>query len=192
MTKKKSDNKFMNIPVEYVFVTLGLIFGILIATSNPPVHSNDEDRHFFLAYSRSVGDILPVQNGDKVGFWLPENLVNVVNSFQGINFTSAKISKQKLAEFCKIPLNPDKKTFYNHPNYRINPIPYIPSAIGIIVGKFINDNPIYLNYAARIGGLIFYLICIFISIKIIPIQKITFMLIFSITDDIISGWLRYL
>jgi uncharacterized membrane protein len=177
MTKKKSDNKIINIPVEYVFLVLGLIFGILITFGNPPAQSNDEDRHFYLAYSRSVGDIMPVQNGDKVGFWLPENLFNIIASFQSINYPAIKISRQKLKEFDTISLNPDKKIFYEHPNYSNNPIPYIPSAIGIIIGKSINDNPIALNYSARIGGLIFYLICIFISIRAIPVHKITFMLI---------------
>jgi uncharacterized membrane protein len=177
MLKKKSDNKLINIPVEYIFVVLGLIFGILISIGNPPAQSNDEDRHLFLTYSRSVGDILPVQQGDKVGYWLPENLVNIISSFQSIDFTKTKISKQKLDEIYKTPLNPEKKIFYQHPNYSINPIPYIPSILGLIIGKSINDNPISLNYAARIGGLFFYLICIFVSIRIIPIHKITFMMI---------------
>jgi uncharacterized membrane protein len=177
MTKKKTNRKFISIRVEYIFVIIGLVFGILIAIGNPPAQSNDEDRHFYLAYSRSTGDFIAVQNNKKVGFWLPENLVNVISSFQGIDFNKTKISKQKLAEFYKVPLNPDKKVFYEHPNYSINPIPYIPAGIGIIIEKSFNDSPIALNYAARIGGLFFYLFCIFIAIRIIPIHKITFMLI---------------
>jgi len=167
----------INLKAEYIFIVLGAIFGIMIAFSNPPFHSNDEDRHYYLAYYYSTGRVSPDTLNKLPGLLIPQNLYNIVSSTQGINyFAGDKISRAKIEEDKKIKLEKDKKIFMSLVTY-INPISYIPATIGIFIGNFINDNPISLLYAGRIANLIFFLIVVFFAIKLVPIFKATFTMI---------------
>lgn len=202
--KKKNNHQFnLVIHAEYVFLLVALLFGVLFALLNPPAQSNDEDRHFYNAYAKSEGNFLPEKKGDNIGYYLPKSILRTISSYQGINFFSgAKIKKESIDNFAKIELNEKDREFYNHPNYSINPIPYLPYAIGINIGNIFNDNPMSALWSARISGLIFYIIIIFLSIRIIPIFKNVLMLLSlspmalyqasSVTYDVMAISLSYL
>ncbi|HRP01873.1 MAG TPA: DUF2142 domain-containing protein [Candidatus Kapabacteria bacterium] len=163
---------------EIVFLICGVLFGLLMVYANPPYHSNDEDRHFYLAYNYSEGNLAPtVQNG-KVGFILPISLYNITVSTQGKNYNAGqKVSRQMIDNAEKVPLNKDKNLFYEATTININPIAYIGPIIGMSVGKVINDNPIHILWAGRIGSLLFYLLIVYFAIKLIPFHKFPLTLI---------------
>jgi uncharacterized membrane protein len=172
--KKKTIKKrnIIDIKVEYLFIILGLIFGLFIVFINPPWQSNDEDRHFIHAYYISQGYILPDQGDNKIGAVMPVNIYEVPQRFQGIRFSETnKISPLKLKELENIKLNENNKQFFHNHMYSVNPIGYVPSSIGIFFGQFINDNPVWLGWWGRIGSLLFYIFAIFYAIKLIPIFK---------------------
>ena len=163
---------FLPIPVEYLFLALGIIFGLLFVFTNPPWQSNDEDRHFVHSYFISQGQLLPEKGDNKIGGIAPVNIVEVPQKFQGIRFSETlKIPKSKLEEVENIPMNQFNKQFFHDYLYNYNPIGYIPNAMGIAVGSIINSNPVWLNYFGRMGGLVFYLVLIFFAIKFTPIFK---------------------
>ncbi len=202
---KNKQNKFENFRVkeEYLFVLVALLFGVLFAFLNPPAQSNDEDRHFYNAYGKSEGHFLPEKKGDEVGYMLPKSLLEAVSTYQGINFNEGqKIKKSTVDNYAKINLNPNNREFYNHTNFAINPISYLPYIIGINIGKIINSNPISLLWSARISGLIFYIIIIFFAIRHIPVYKGVIMLVAlspmslyqaaSVTYDLMAISLSYL
>jgi uncharacterized membrane protein len=172
---KKSKKKFFPLPARWVFVILGLVFGWIMAIVNPPFHSNDEDRHFLYAYAISQGDwTYDVQN-NKRGTEMPKNLVQIVKSFQGIPFhQGTQLQSAKIDQIRNAPLNPDDTTFYSNPNMTNNPLPYIPAAIGIMFGKFIDSNPLFILWSARVFSLFAYLALIFIAIRSTPVFKNVF------------------
>lgn len=178
MQTPKIINDVNKIEPQFIFLIFGLLFGLMIVYANPPFHSNDEDRHFYLAYEYSLGNFDPSVHNGIVGLQLPINLFNIVHSTQGINYNAGqKISRKNIDQAKMIPLDPDKKVFYPATTIGIFPIAYLGPIIGMSIGQAIDDNPIAILSAGRTGGLIFYLVVVFLAIKIIPIHKHTMSLV---------------
>ena len=178
MKTPKIINDLNSLNPEYIFLVLGLLFGLMIVYANPPFHSNDEDRHFYLAYEYAHGNFEPVVQNDKVGFNLPVNLYNISVSTQGKNYSAGqKVSRKQIDEQKLIPLDEDKKIFYEASTTGFAPISYIGPIIGISVGKGLDDNPISILWAGRTGGLIFYLVIVFFAIRMMPAHKLSMMLV---------------
>jgi|GEM_PF-1226208 len=206
--KKKRNNSFSSILTnklkpEWLFLILGVVFGLYFVFVNPPWQSNDEDRHFVHSYFIAKGYILPEQGDNKIGGIIPANVVEVPQKFQGIRFSETmKISKSKLKELEDIPLNSFNRQFFHDHLYNYNAVGYIPNTIGILLGQVINENPVWLNWWGRIGGLAFYLIIIFFAIKFTPVFKNVLMLYgltpmtlyqgSSVTYDVLSISLTFL
>lgn len=161
---------------EIIFLTIGIVFGLVMIFANPPWQGNDENRHFFYSYVISNGQIGPKQGDEKIGGKLPKNLFETATRYQGIPFhEGAKIPKEFVEDSRKELLNPNQQEFYHFPLSKNFPLPYIPAAIGIGIGKIIDSGPVGLNYSARIGILLVYLAICLIALRLMPIQK--FMLI---------------
>jgi uncharacterized membrane protein len=170
--KEISNNKSFRINEEYVFVVVALLFGILFVFLNPPFQLVSEDGHFLSAFVRSEGQIMPEKSGEEIGFMMPRSLIQTSKAFQGINFAAGeKISQQTVDNYAKIKLNKNERVFYRLPEYRFNPIAYIPNMAGITAGKIFNSNTLYLLWSSRIAGLVFYIIIVFFAIRIIPFFK---------------------
>jgi uncharacterized membrane protein len=178
MSKKvKSSNKLFPLPYEWVFVIVAFIFGLMFIYQNPPFHSNDEDRHFLRAYSIAHHGFYPELSPDssKVGGIMPNNLVNIVKRFQGFPYQNGeKMKRRMVEELEKVPLNKNDNSFHHVHSYRTSFWPYLPHALAIKLSG--NANPVTLGYAGRIGGLIFYLICMFFIIRKTPVFKSVFVL----------------
>lgn len=174
---KTESNNLFPLPYEWVFVIVAFIFGLMFVYQNPPFHSNDEDRHFFRAFSISEHGLYPdlSQDSTKIGGEVPKNLINVVKRFQGFPYQNGqKMKRQMVEELSKVPLNPNDSEYYHIMQYRSSFWPYIFHAAGIkLVG---NANPVTIGYAARIGGLIFYIVCMFFIIRKTPVFKSVFLL----------------
>lgn len=201
----KKSNKYLwqEFPLEYSFIIIGLAFGLLFVFINPPFQTNDEDRHFIHAYFLSEGIIIPSVKDNKIGGELPNNLVSTVQLYQGIPFQNGvKIDPKRVENTRDIPLKPNEKNFYHDFHYAQNPIPYVPHAIGIMIGRIINSNPVWLGWFGRIGGLLSYILIVFFAIRITPIFKsviflysLTPMALYqgaSVTYDMLSNALSFL
>ncbi len=177
MVMRTEANSVLPVNFEYLFLLLGLVFGILFVFINPPYQTNDEDRHFYAAYSISVGQLNPINKNNMSGTALPKNLVAITQSFQGLPFfQGAKISTDKVKQAAKLPLYEKDTVFYPNPQLVGNPLPYIPQVAGMVVGKVFNSNPIWLMRFGRLGGLLAFLLIIFFAIRITPIFKSIFFL----------------
>lgn len=175
---QKIINDINNLKPEYIFLVLGLVFGLLFVYANPPFHSNDEDRHFYLAYDYANGNIEPTVQNNKSGLVLPQNLYVFSAETQGLyNTPDRKVSRKYVETNSKVPLSEDKKIFYEATTLGISPVSYIGPILGISLGQAIDDNPFSILWAGRIGSLLLYIITMFFAIRIIPIHKLAFMLI---------------
>ena len=189
--------------LETLFVIIGFIFGLAIAFINPPYHSADESRHFIRCYAVAEGNILPPKNpGNTWGSELPKSIVHSTEYAKVRWLNGERVSKVKLDADSKLPLQKDIKVFQSWDFISTSPIPYLPFAFGIFIGKLINSSPLWILWFARIAGLLFYLIVLFYTIKISPIFKSVFFLygltpivLFqgsSVTYDLMTNALTFL
>lgn len=164
--------KDQSIKIEWVFLVIALVFGVWMAFVNPPFQANDEDRHFFNSYLHANFHFNPdVNEQGYMGAYLPENLLNTVNSFQSVPFQNgAKINKSSIDIAKKDRLSTQKVFNPNMGGFH-NPLEYVPNTIGIMIGMQINDNPVWLGWFGRLGGLIGFIAVVFFAIRIAPIYK---------------------
>ncbi|MEI7726555.1 MAG: DUF2142 domain-containing protein [bacterium] len=167
--KLKTARKYSFLQYHFLFLLIGLFFGLKFVFVNPPWQTNDEDRHFYNAYALSQGYFSPQTENGKVGVPMPANLQETVRSFQGIPFRDGgQLSKQKLSSMEDQPLKQKEIIFCENPNAGIFPFPYIPAAIMIKIGAVFKSSPVWLGWWGRIGSLLAYLAILFIAIKHIP------------------------
>jgi uncharacterized membrane protein len=163
-------SKYLDYP--YLFLFIGLIFGFQFVFTNPPWQTNDEDRHFFNAYALTRGIIGPQLKDSTIGQYLPKKLIESVNSFQSISFSdTVKIRKSVFEDFKAIDTEQDSLVFWRNPTSTITPFAYIPSALGIMVGKALYKSPIEIGWYGRAGSLLAYLLIVFFAIRILPYGK---------------------
>lgn len=157
---------------ESIFLFLGMIFGTAILLITPPFQVPDEAVHFYRAINISQGELAAeVQNGTAGGV-IPENAFQtgaqlaIYLAFNPQN----KQSFEKLSFFLNLPPEPAKKRFVkNHSIY--TPVPYLAQAFGVGIGKVLYLPWLRTMYIARFTTLIFWLLCTYIAIKIIPVSK---------------------
>ena len=163
------------------FIYLSIVFGMILLVLTPPFQAPDEDSHFKKAYVISKGNLFPeVQNG-KIGFMLPEGLVNYIEEQTkkaGDLDETFEYKEIYLSE--RLPGEYGAEKFYNFSTATTNPLAHIIPASGIIFGEFIAKiiqiglpSIVYYLYFARMFNLLFYIIIIAISIHISPILKRT-------------------
>ena len=178
--KKKltSFNQYAFLQYHFLFLIIGLFFGLKLVFVNPPWQTNDEDRHFYNAYAISQGYLSPQVENGRIGHPMPTSLNETVRSFQGIPFANGnQVSKQRIHSSEDQPLNAEKTSFCDNPSAGILPFPYIPAAIMIKIGAVFKSSPVWLGWWGRIGSLLAYLCIIFIAIKNIPHFKSILMVI---------------
>jgi hypothetical protein len=94
-----------------------------------PFQAPDEGNHFFRAYQIAEGRLLAVRMGQKVGGWLPTEVVDVVAPFSYVPFhPDQKIDTALLSTLVRKPVG-GERTFVDYPNTALNaPIIYLPQA----------------------------------------------------------------
>lgn len=175
---KLSYQQFFKSP-EKAFVSIGLFFGILFLLVIPPFQVPDEPNHFFRAYQISEGKFVAEKRDNIVGGLIPQSLVDSFVIWKDIPFhPESKTTKEQFSETFNISLQINKKLFASFPNTALySPIPYLPQAIGIALGKAFYLSPIILMYLGRLTNLLISVYITFIAIKIIPAFKFVFFLL---------------
>ncbi|BAP55018.1 putative membrane protein [Thioploca ingrica] len=156
---------------ESVFILFGFIFGVLVILITPPFQVPDEHSHFFRALEVSQGDLIPTVNGNVAGGLIPVNAIATGGELAGyLAFNpQSKQSFEKLAYFFKLPPEPLKKQFAKSTAYP--PVPYLPPLIGISVGKLFHLSWLKTMYLGRVTSLFVWLLCLYLTIKVIPTSK---------------------
>ena len=159
-----------NIPAHNIFLIFALFFGLIYSIITPPFQVPDEINHFYRAYQISGGNFHAVKKNDRVGGYIPESLVLFSNLFRKFQLNSfCKLNSEYIK---KISLQPDKTIFKDFPNSALySPVSYIPQSTAICVFRLFKWTPFHLLYAARIATLIFWVLLVYFSIRIMPVQK---------------------
>lgn len=175
---KLSWSQFFKSP-EKAFLSIGLFFGILFLLVIPPFQVSDEIHHFFRSYQVSEGKIVAEKRDNATGGLIPRSLVSSVVIWTEIPFhPERKTTKKQFIESFNISLKKKDSLFTKFANTALySPIPYLPQAIGIALGKAFYLSPIILMYLGRLTNLLISVYVTFITIKITPAFKWVFFLL---------------
>ena len=158
----------MEIKTEKAFLIIALIAGTILVFIIPPLATYDEHAHFWRAYEFANGVL------DSGTQELPDSIFDIViDKETGIYYIEKNTSYEYVSQIMNESLNKDQKS--NHKvgaTSGVSPLSYSPQIIGVFLGNIINLKPVFIVYLGRITNLLAYIALIFISIKIIPGEKL--------------------
>ncbi|NOK64369.1 MAG: putative membrane protein [Chloroflexi bacterium AL-N10] len=157
-----------------LFLWLALVVGLICVFVMPPFHGADEADHFFRSYQLSRGAVVAQKQNGQTGGQIPTNAILLTNIVQG-DISPEQKGKQTVQDVIRlfaIPLNRSNEAFVDFRNTALfSPIPYVPQAIAIALGRTLNLSPLTLMYAARVLTLVAATLVVYYAIKIIPVAK---------------------
>ncbi len=155
-----------------VFLLLGLLSGLLLVLLTPPFQAPDEYSHFYRAYHISEGHLTARLFDHRVGAELPKSLKKLL-MFNHLPFnTEARADAQLFRQALEIPLLKDDRTFVDFNNTALmSPLPYLPEATVIAIGRLAHTRPILLVYAGRLANLLTWVLLVFLAIRAAPAGK---------------------
>ena len=162
------------------FLVIGLLFGLLMLVLNPPLRVSDEQIHLFKAYSVSGGHIVSERKDKGAGSNVPISFQTTIERVKLIPWSDYRLKLKDISSALKIPLKNSEKFFADYRGWAIvtySPLPYIPQALGIEIGKILNLSPLMLLYLGRLFNLLCWLILIFLAIRITPVHKWVFFML---------------
>lgn len=195
MSQTRSRYKFCKInSIETAFLAIAGLFGCLFVAIVPPFQVADEYLHFYRAFQISEGQwIAQQQTGDCYGYSqyfqtetclggkLPKSILTTVREVSSIDLRFHPERKQKIQEIfavLNLPLNSQDRVFIKFNTTGLHaPIPYLPQAFGIGLGKLLNASPLILLYMGRLTNLAVWLVLSYLTLKTTPIAKLVFFLL---------------
>ncbi|MBR3134904.1 MAG: DUF2142 domain-containing protein [Clostridia bacterium] len=164
---KNIEKKEVIIKKENLFLILGAITGISMCFANVVLSKYDEHAHFWRAYEISDGTIV---SGHSEG--LPTSIFDLVINDEGIYEIEDNASYKDQREDFNIQLNPEELTYrLVGASGGVSPISYMPQIIGITIARILKLNPTIIVFAGRIANLLYYILLIYLAIKILPKEK---------------------
>jgi len=164
--KKVFSFLFQNKP-ETIFLWMGLIFGISTCFINPPFQVPDEIYHLSHAvYLTQDNEI----SSNSSGTSFPMNAV-ISGAEVHLHYRHTPLFlKEKSDYFSRLPPHPQFTEKTNYTKHH-SMFPYIPSAIGVYIGKIFELSWLDMTYLARITNLLVWLFLSYLAIRFIPIGK---------------------
>ena len=164
--------KYENFFALFVFV-LGLIFMAIITPLSPP----DEGIHY--EYVLQESNLLM---GNKDVYDIDHNYIDYLVDK---HYANTKNDKEAYIDIVDNLNNPYVDSGVNIDAYDVdiydaNSYTYIAQSIGVIIARLLKLNPLKVFYAGRLTNLLFYCLCIYISIKNVPTHKVLFGIIASL------------
>jgi uncharacterized membrane protein len=166
-------HKKRNLKIETIFLVLAIVLGALYICALPIGSAPDESAHFKRAYEISTGHLLSDKNSDGIGGRL---LPDSINTTFSLNIYNSKY--RDVISLINSTKNNSDFSFQAFANTSLySPICYIPQVIGILIGRILNLPMVLIAYLSRISNYICWIIIMYFSIKYIPCNKKSFLLI---------------
>jgi uncharacterized membrane protein len=154
-----------------LFVSLGLVIGLLYAFVMPPLQVPDEICHFARLYSVSQGICIASPDID-----IPKSFAQLNEQFPGWIETHRKISTAELWSALDVPSNESvmagngrQRSLDGFINQNLYPcLPYVPTAVVLSAGRHLGLSPLGLMYLSRVGNLALYLALTFFALRLLP------------------------
>lgn len=196
IVKSKELSKWLKVAhkhPERFFLVVSLTAGLGFLVLTPPFQNPDEQVHFYRAYQISTLRMSAESNYingkvDELGGYLPRSLkqtytINNIGRY-GSELRVSSNDRYRLGaikESLKIPLDKDSVEWHGFSSSAIySPVSYLPQAIGIGLGSLLNLPPILLLYLGRLFGLLFFVTCLYLALKLLPTKKWAFAILFTL------------
>lgn len=160
-----------------VFLLIGLINVTLLVFLTPPFEVPDEPQHFFRSYHLSELGVWGISRDGIGGAVLPSSLPELVEHFLGTRaiFADRSLAPHPLADTWSQfhrPLAPHRREFVDFSGaVAYSPLPYLPQALAITLGRLFDAPPLALLYLGRpLNGLV-AVVLIAWGLRILPFGR---------------------
>ena len=156
----------------------------------PPLLTRDEEEkrdmeiadEMRILYAKGDPSLLEVfhvlRDNGGIGGLLPKSLVEIAQPFFRLLHRENRQSVRDTVILFHHPLKSKDRVFIHFPNTSLySPVPYLPQAIGIALGRTFNLSPLALMYSGRITNLLVWIFLIYLAIKYVPVCKWVFFLL---------------
>ncbi len=171
----------MSFKPERIFLIVGLLMGLILLAVIPPFQNPDGFNHYYKAYQIAEGKIKSIKiSENKVGGYLPASIVETaLDISDGIRGDpDKKQDLHRLFQNLRRPLDPDRRIFQPFPNTALySPIPYLPQAMGILIGRIFRLSPLAGVYLGRLLNFAVWLLLCCWAVSLTPVMKWVFCLI---------------
>lgn len=165
---------------ENALIIIGIALGILCLTITPPFQVADEYMHFYRSFCLSEGQVWNKRVENQVGCFLPQSILTTSTSVSsGIPFNpKGKQNIRDIFSLIRLPVESEKRVFVNFVNVAVYPpIPYIPQAFGIFIGRLLGFSPLLIMYLGRLFNMATFMALVYLCIKRLPTFKWTLFLL---------------
>jgi uncharacterized membrane protein len=174
------------VTAQRAFLVLSILFGIAFVFITPPFQTPDEPHQFFRSYQVSEGELLAVvhrqPNGDvaEIGGYLPSSLSETTRKAMGTVPSHCDIKvdlHENVFSLLGVPLDQHRRTFVPFTDTARYPfVPYLPQAVGVLIGRVLGLSPLLLLYMGRLTNLAAWIFLTYWSIRVVPTGKWVFFL----------------
>jgi uncharacterized membrane protein len=166
-TSPKSIGRWFTLP--RVFVALSLTFGLGMMIVTPPFESPDEPHHFMRAYQISEGHLLPTFRDNRGGDELPRSIFLITQPFDASQRQRKLTSSAEIMRVLRIPLAPADRQYFEFSNTSAYPpLPYVPQAMAIAIGRLMGLTALQLMYLARLFNLLTWCAGGYLALSLAP------------------------
>lgn len=174
----------------WYFICWGGPFTLLLVFFIPPFQSPDEYAHFFRAYQISEGKFIPVIQDQRVGGLLPTGIKQFADQaapWLAMN-PGGRWNPTILNKLSRIPLQPEKRLFVDFNNSAMTPpVPYVPAALFMAIGRWLGATPLIIYYLGRIGTALAWLLLTWGALRITPVFMVSFTIIALLPMTVFRG-----
>ncbi len=145
--------------------------GVLLCFVVPPFMIADEPAHFLRAWSVSLGRPGAEKRGAAAGGVLPASLGEQI----GVLWTGLpghperKVDPRAIRRELRRPLAPGRTAFHDFTTASVvTPVPYLPQAAGILLGRLAGAPPLAAFYLARLANLLAGTLLLVLAVRALP------------------------
>ena len=137
--------------------------------------------HFYRAYQVSEFRLISESRGYEGGGMLPASLSETVGAVRRTLMTAPVLSSNPNEDFTHMPLEPDNREWTEFTGAALyTPLPYLPQAFGIFLGRIFSLTPLTLHYIARVCSLLTWALMGMAALKITPFfRNVVFILLLT-------------
>lgn len=166
-------SNFLRTPLYRFWLIVNCLMGLFYVFVVPPFQTPDEFNHFNKINHILTGHFYPEIDTSTVslGGYIPQSVVDIEQPY--LKFVWHDSVKTDLDTFRAVlahPLSKTQKTFASFPNTaRYIPIAYAPPLLACGISWVLDLNPAYSVYLGRLANLVFWLFCMTLVFRIIPV-----------------------
>lgn len=162
-----------------VLLGLGAASTIAIAWLTPPYQAPDEQDHLYRAYQISRGELRSHSVDGRVGTWLPESLPDSAAPYLRLRRHPERKLDAAPGAGWAAPLDPTRERFVGFETTALYPpVPYLPQAAAIALGRAFDLGPIALLHLARLANLSVALSLLALALVAAPMLRWPLLLLF--------------